>query len=260
MRKTCLIHQQTGIGDIIFIQKIIKSYCARDFNVICPIRFEHRAATDYLAAEHTHYPLLSADLQQVENFDFAHEHAYLVGQCETHIGDTLFTTPIATGDFVFLPLAVNWKLMANGNMWSKYEMAGIDWSDWQDFVTINRNREAENSLLRLLGIDKGKPYTLINEYSSNGRIPIKDPGDAIYMRQIHRYTLFDWIAVLEGCSRLITVDTSVVFLAEAFLKKSVPAYLTSKLPAGHPSYWSLELVLRLPWIFAPRASDLKIED
>jgi hypothetical protein len=79
------------------------------------------------------------------------------------------------------------------------------------------------------------------------------------MRQIKGYTLFDWLPVLEGCSRLVTVDTSLVLLAEVFLKKNIPAYLISKWPAGEPSYIGFQPDLALPWIFAPHASDLKLD-
>jgi hypothetical protein len=144
-------------------------------------------------------------------------------------------------------------------MRSKYRLAGIDSSGWQSFVAIKRNEAKENSLLRLLGIDKIRRYTLINEYSSNGRIEIGNPGDAIYMRQIKGYTLFDWLAVLEGCNRLVTVDTSLVLLAEVFLKKHIPAYLISKWPTGDPSYAAFQPDLELPWIFVPHASDLKFD-
>ena len=75
----------------------------------------------------------------------------------------------------------------------------------------------------------------------------------------HSSTLFDWLPLIEACSRLITVDTSVVLLAEVFLNKDIPAYLVSKWPTGDPSYIGFQRNLRLPWIFAPHASDLKID-
>lgn len=259
MQKVCLIHQPQGIGDILFIQKIVKKYCQDGFNVICPVKNEHKIVRNCVTTESARYPLISGKSTLLENFEFARDYIFLISACETHFGDSLFARPLDAGDFVFLGLGPSYKRFPDdGVMQSKYRLAGIDPSDWQDFVTINRNSKSENSLLKLLGLDKDRKYTLINEYSSNGRLEIKDPGDAIYMRQIKGYTLFDWIPVLEGCSRLVTVDTSLVLLAEVFLKKHVPAYLISKWPTGEPSYIALQQALRLPWTFAPHATDLKL--
>ncbi len=260
MKRVCLIHQQQGIGDLLFIQKIVKKYCQEGFNVICPILTQHKIILNCVTTETARYPLISEKSALLESFEYARDHIFLVSACETHFGDSLFARPLDAGDFVFLALGPSYKRFPeDGVMLSKYRLAGIDHSDWQDFVSIRRNLKSESSLLRLLGLDKDRKYTLINEYSSNGRVEIKDPGDAIYMQQIKGYTLFDWIAVLEGCSRLVTVDTSLVLLAEVFLRKTAPAYLISKWPTGDPSYIGLQPALRLPWVFAPYASDLKLD-
>jgi len=262
MKKTCLIHQQQGIGDLIFIQKIIRKYEEDGFNVICPILIQHRAIRDRFSSEHVRYPLISEQSTLMENFEFALEHIYLVSQCESHFGDSLFSKPIDAGDFVFLALGPSYKrLPADGMLQSKYRLAGMEFSGWQDHVQMKRDYAAENSLFDHLGLKRNQKYTLINEFSSNGRTEIKSPGDAVYMRNIEGYSLFEWIGVLERCSRLITVDTSLVLLAEVFLKKTIPMYLLSKWQTGEPSYSALRLqsALRLPWQFTPQVEDLKLD-
>jgi hypothetical protein len=260
MKRICLIHQQQGLGDLLYIQKIVRKYSDDGFVVICPILNQHKIVRDCLSSESARYPLISEKSVLLETFDFAREHIYLVTQCETHFGDSLFTRPVDTGDFIFLALGPSYKrLTGDGLMRSKYRLAGVDPSGWQSFVTIKRNLAKEHSLLKLLGLDESREYTLVNEYSSNGRIEIEDPGDAVYMRQIKGYTLFDWLSVLAGCTRLVTVDTSLVLLAEIFLKKTIPAYLISKWPTGEPSYIGFQPDLELHWIFAPHASDLKFD-
>ena len=102
MKKTCLIHQQQGVGDLIFIQKIVKQYSEDGFNVICPILNQHKVIRNLFSTESARYPLISDKSVLLESFDFAQEHVYLVTQCETHFGDSLFTKPIDAGDFVFL--------------------------------------------------------------------------------------------------------------------------------------------------------------
>ena len=141
MKKTCLIHQQQGVGDLIFIQKIVRQYSEDGFNVICPILNQHKVIRNLFSTESARYPLISDKSVLLESFDFAQEHVYLVTQCETHFGDSLFTKPIDAGDFVFLALGPSYKrLPADGLMESKYRLAGIDSSDWQDFVSMKRNR------------------------------------------------------------------------------------------------------------------------
>ncbi len=260
MKKTCLIHQQQGIGDLIFIQKIIRKYVDNDFNVICPILIQHRVIRDHFSTEEVRYPLISEQSTLLEDFEFAREHVYLVSQCEEHFGDSLFTKPVDAGDFVFLALGPAYKrLPADGLMLSKYRLTGMEFSDWQDYVKTQRNYPRELALWDHLGLKRNTKYTLINEFSSNGRIEIKDPGDAVYMRKIENYSLFDWLTVLERSSRLITVDTALVWLAEVFLKQSVPLYLLSKWPTGVPSFSDFKPALRLPWGFTPRVSDLKLD-
>lgn len=259
MKKTCLIHQQQGIGDLIFIQKIVKHYADAEFNVICPILIQHRVIQDHLATDQAHYPLISEQSTLLESFDFARDHIRLVSECETRFEDSQFSKPLETDDFVFLALGPAYKrLPADGLMLSKYRLAGLDYLGWQDTVAVKRNYAAEGKLWDHLGIQRGRKYTLINEFSSNGRIEIKVPGDAIYMRKIEGYSLFDWISVIERCSRLITVDTALVWLAELFLTSGTPAYLLSKWPTGEPSYGDFRPALRLPWNFTPHIEDLKL--
>ncbi len=260
MRKTCLIHQQQGLGDLIFIQKIIQTYANYDYNVVCPILLQHRVIRDHFTTDRVRYPLISEQSTLMEDFEFAREHVYLVSQCESHFGDSLFTKPLDGGDFVFLALGPAYKrLPQDGLMLSKYRLVGMDFSGWRDFVKTKRNYAAESALWDHLGLKRNSKYTLINEFSSNGRIEIRDPGDAIYMRKVEGYSLFDWISVLERCSRLITVDTALVWLAEVFLKKDVPMYLLSKWPTGTPSFGDFIPALRLPWKFTPHVSDLKLD-
>ena len=258
MKKTCLIHQQQGIGDLIFIQKIIGKYVENDFNVICPIKIEHRVIKDHFSTERVHYPLISAESTLVERFPFDQDHVRLVSECETNFADSRFARPYEAGDFVFLALGPAYRQLPDGLMLSKYRLAGLDYSDWPDYVRTKRNFAAEAALWDHLGLKRNAKYTLVNEFSSNGRLEIQVPGNVVYMRKIEGYTLFDWISVLQRCSRLITVDTALVWVAEVFLKKPVPVHLLSKWSTGQTSFDDFKSALRLPWQFAQKVSDLKL--
>lgn len=259
MNKTCLIHQQQGIGDLIFIQKIIAKYVENNFNVICPIKVEHRVIKDHFSTDRVQYPLISEQSTLLEGFDFAREHIRLVSECETNFEDSRFAAPYDAGDLVFLALGPAYRRLQDGLMLSKYRLVGMDYSDWPAYVKTKRNYAAESALWDHLGLKRNSNYTLVNEFSSNGRLEIRVPGETVYMRKIENFSLFDWISVLERCSRLVTVDTSLIWLAEVFLKKTVPVHLLSKWPAGQPSYGDLKSALRLPWRFAQKVSDLNLD-
>jgi hypothetical protein len=260
MRRTCLIHQQQGIGDLIFIQKIVRKYAENGFNVICPIKSEHRAIRDHFSTEEIHYPLISEQDKLLERFPFDEQHVRLVSECETNFDDDRFAAPFDAGDFIFLALGPAYRRQPEGLMLSKYRLVGMDYSDWPSYVQTKRNYAAETGLWEHLGLKRNSRYTMINEFSSNGRLEIPAPeGDVVYMRKIEGYSLFDWIVVLERCSRLITVDTSLVWLAEVYMKKSVPVHLLSKWPTGQPSYGDFVTALRLPWKWTQRVEDLKLD-
>ena len=259
MKKTCLIHQQQGIGDLIFIQKIIAKYVEDGFDVVCPIKIEHKVIRDHFSSDRVRYPLISEQDRLLEDFEFMHDHVRLVSECESQFGDLAFAKPFEGDGFVFLALGPAYKrLPAEGLMLSKYRLAGIDYAGWQDHVPANRNYDGEIALWEYLGLKRNMQYTLVNEFSSNGRLEIPVPGDAIYMRKTGTFTLFDWITVLERCSRLITVDTALVWLAEVFLKRRVPLSIVSKWSTGQPSFEDFRPALRLPWTFVPRVSELKL--
>jgi hypothetical protein len=259
VKKACLVHQQQGVGDLVFIQKILKTYAQDGYQVFCPIREEHVIVRDRFSTGEIRYPLISEQGKLRERFDFDTDHVRLVSDCESETATEDFTRPVYGNGFVFLALGPAYKRMPkDGLMNSKYRLAEIDFGGWQDAVTPARNYSAESALWDELQLKRNAKYTLINEYSSNGRIEIPDPGDGVYMRRIGNYSLFDWITVVERCSRLITVDTSLVLLAEAFLKRDVPMYMLSKWPDGEPSYDHFKPALRLPWMYVPRVADLKL--
>jgi len=56
IKKTCLIHHQQGIGDLIFIQKIIRKYSENGFNVICPILIQRKVIRDHFSSDDVRVP------------------------------------------------------------------------------------------------------------------------------------------------------------------------------------------------------------
>jgi hypothetical protein len=250
---TCFVYQPQGTGDIIFIQKIIHHYKSLGYKIIFPL-FEYFGwLRPYLAQEGVEFPLLSNDRKIMEPFWASDIFYYLMGSTWA-----LFRKPVVAVDFIYLSCGPSTLDNDEEMMTSKYKVSDVDWDNWQDFVKINRNLEKEHELFYdVLGLKDGDEYTLINENCSSHRIDIDPVGNSVYMKNIPGYTVFDWITVIEKCSRLITIDTSVPILAEVYMPKHVPCHLLNRYDP--PSFVDLpKIFTRLNWQYCTTPEEIVI--
>jgi hypothetical protein len=131
----------------------------------------------------------------------------------------------------------------------KYQVAGLAMDDWADYVELRRDRDKEETLFRLLGLDDGEPYALINETCSKKTIPFphKAPEKEVRLRYVEGYSLIDWSTVIERAARIASVDTSLVLLVEVLKIRGVPLHVVSRYEP--PSFRELQNVLKLDWRF-----------
>jgi hypothetical protein len=99
-------------------------------------------------------------------------------------------------------------------------------------------------------------YTLVNEHCSSGRRPMRVPGRCVRMETLEGFGLLDWLLVAERAARIVTVDTSLVLLAE-ILKLRQPLYIVSRYDP--PRFDGTKEILRLPWSYVPTPADLELE-
>ncbi len=249
--RTCFIYQPQGIGDIIFIQKVAAHYRSLGYKIVWPL-FEYFSwLIPYLMKDHYSFPLMSNDRKIMEPFDNSDKFYYLMGS--TH---AIFRKPVHAFDFVYVscgPASMEMDEM----MTSKYDVAEVDYTNWQDYVKLNRNHAKECELFyEVLGLKDDTVYTLANEYCSSHRITIPPVGKTVYMEPTQGFTLFDWIKVIEKCSRLITIDTSTPYLAEVFMPKHIPCHLINRyIP---PSFVDLPKIFNLNWQYCLYTNELSI--
>ncbi len=175
--KSILIDQPAGIGDIIFCQKIAH-YLSNTYKVFWP---------------------LSSDINWVSN--------YLDSPIiwENHKVDTV----------VNLRNSIYYR-EHKSVMLSKYDLLGLDWKDWKDFVKINRKVDKEKELRGLFP----EKYCLVNRiYGTPPNSKIKDFSvitslPIVDLCIIPGYTLFDWMKVIEDANEIYTVDTAINYLIE----------------------------------------------
>jgi hypothetical protein len=255
MKRSCYVHQPLGIGDILYIQKLVKHYADSGYRVVCPIldKFEWMQPT--LAYPGVSYPLIRG--RAVQPFEHCQEFFALAKRADEDIENPVFRHPVDTPHFLFLPLGPSHhRFGAHRVMPAKYEMCGLDYADWADYVTLARNPEREHRLYAALGLREGTRYTLVNEHCSAGRLPMQVPGRCVRMETVEGFGLLDWLLVAERAARIVTIDTSVVLLVE-ILRLRQPLYMISRFRPPH--FDGTKEILRLPWNYVPTPADLALE-
>ena len=249
--KTCFIYQPQGVGDIIFTQKIAHHYTKLGYKIVWPLYEYFGWLIPYLQQDNISFPLLSNDRKIMEPFEHSDKFYYLMGSTYA-----IFRKPVHSYDFVYLscgPASMEFDEM----MTSKYSVADVDFANWQDFVKINRNHAKEQELFyKVLGLKDDTEYTLINESCSSHKISILPVGNSVYMTAIPGYSFFDWIYVIERCSRLITIDTAVPILAEVYMPKTVPCHLINRYAPA--TFVDLPKIFNLDWQYCITPFDVKI--
>lgn len=234
--KPVIIFQPGMAGDLIFIQKIAKTYAAQGRRVIMPVLEKHKWVYDAMVMPaNVETPLLEDD------FDFKDEALFL--------GDKLALCPIEGPNYTYLSLFFSWRYAPEQTMDLKYQVAGVEMADWADYVELRRDLAKEEALFKLLGLDDGAPYALINETCSSRTIPFphRAPEKEVRLQMIEGYSLIDWSTVIERAARIATVDTSIVLLIEALKITGKPLHIVSRYQP--PSFRELQNVLKLEWLF-----------
>lgn len=234
--KPTIIFQPGMAGDLLFIQKIVKTYAADGRRVILPVLAKHKWVYDALVLPaNVETPLLEDD------FDFKDETLFL--------GDKIALSPIDGPNYTYLSLFFCWRYAPEQTMDLKYQVAGVAMDDWADFVELRRDRDKEETLFKLLGLDDGVPYALINETCSKRTIPFpnKAPEKEVRLQMIEGYSLIDWSTVIERAARIASVDTSLVLLVEVLKITGKPLHVVSRYEP--PSFRELQNVLKLEWLF-----------
>jgi hypothetical protein len=249
--RTCFIYQPQGVGDIVFIQKIVHHYRKLGYKIVFPLFEFYSWIIPYLQGPNISFPLINNDRTLKDSFEFSEQFYYLMGST-----NALFRKPVISDEFIYLSCGPS-TTERNDMMVGKYSAADVDHQDWQKYVKLNRNTDKENNLFyNILDLKDDTEYTLINQNCSSHYIDIPPPlGKTIYMTELEGYSVFDWIKVIEKCSRLITVDTSVPILAEVYLPKNIPCHLISRYMP--PSFVDLPKIFRLDWQYCLYPNEIK---
>jgi hypothetical protein len=190
MIKTVTIHQNAGLGDIFFCQKIAETFIYNGYEVYWPVK----ATIDWVGE-------------------------YLINTNKVHYINEDNFIPLDNTYNVTLDGAQN--ITGNLIMPSKYQILDIDWSDWVDYFNFKRNINKENELYYdILKLKDDEEYTFINKYYATPpnhqiyNIPENPNEKIINLEMIENFTIFDWCKVIENASKISIIDTSLNYIIE----------------------------------------------
>jgi hypothetical protein len=264
MKKTVFICQPFGIGDILFIQKIILHFASAGYHVVVPI-IDSLDWMRYYLIPHpdVEYPTIKRNGGKWSgNFKHAGLYVQMYAGAFFELDNPVYNVPLLYKDgdpeegFMFVALNTSGDRLQKKLMPAKYEFLGLDFSDWADYVHLKRRTEVERELYYdVLGLKDDSRYTLVNQYSSRSAVPISVPGNLVELTKREGFTLFDWSLVIERAAQIVTIDTSLVLLAE-IMKLRQPLYMISRYDP--PSFDEVKDILRLDWTLVPTPADLKV--
>lgn len=185
-----LIDQYLGIGDILYVQKIVRMLEAQGHEVYLPVVDQLQWLHDYIDTTCSHADIAGIDFDKV----------YVTGRATEYVASDLM-------------------------MKAKYDMLEMDGTDYINYIEIKRNIKKELELKEKLNI-KG-PYRLVCPYfgtpphkNSSGHwkmeIPHSDELQNVVVENIDGYTIFDWITVITEADEIYTTDTCILFLIEKY--------------------------------------------
>jgi len=184
-----LIDQPAGIGDILFIQKIVKEFSSEGHEVYLPVEESLAWMCDYLST------ITVWDECKDVNFDVR-----------------------------LMLRSASWSFLGEKIMKSKYLLAQKSFTNYIDYVDITRNFEREESLYEKMIVSK--PYRLVCPWfgtpDKNGKsmlhmdIPRSEEINNVVMDIQEGYTLFDWLKIIQNAEEIYTTDSSIMFLIEKY--------------------------------------------
>ena len=226
MSKVCLIWQSGGLGDILFTLKIGTYYAQQGHRVIWPVAPVYKDLNKNIEVE-------GVEFYNVED-DFPCKESY------SNFNMLRMKEVVETTDILYIPLnqafhsAAAKKIYATegheaSNMFGKYAICDLEYSDWADYFSLKRDFAKEERLYDLL--EKPEHIHLINKVfgtppqwnvSLNKEIATLPEHTQVNMRTIEDFCIFDWAGLIEKAEKIDTVATATAFLFEKIDLNCVP--------------------------------------
>lgn len=226
MYKNILIRQPAGIGDIFFTQKIAyalhKEYKC---DIIWPVIPEFQWIKEYIKPSFINFVNIESNFPYQDAFNNDVPYVFEWKDC--------LVVPLQRADW-----AISGSVMD-----AKYKLVGLDFEDWADYFFFERNIEKENKLFyEILGLRDDDMYSFISKnYGSppnhaEMNIDSNKSIKRIEMQFIDGYSIFDWCKVIENATEIKTVDSSINFIIDKLILKTIDITLYKKPTTTQTSY------------------------
>lgn len=249
MKKTCLIRCPAGLGDILFVQKIGRKLIDKGYEVYWPTIRPFNYINDYIAdIKWVQLPIDHPDEPIPDHIEFPGKHHWN----NPHI--------VSEPEHLFVNLHHPDQFWPHELiMKCKYKLVDLDYSDWSNYVHIDRDIEKENKLFYdVLNLRDDDEYCLVNSlYGSPpwiknvDNIGVSGKFKQVNLRLIPGYTPFDWSKVFENASEIQTVDTCYTYIMEQLNLKvdTINVYSRTRYPAS-PSWYQTQFIFskNIKWI------------
>lgn len=206
--KKVIINQDGGLGDILYLQTLVKLLDCD--NIVWPL------SENFYDAAISH--LKNDKITYIEKTEFLKNKDSYVGYSILDFDKAHLHSP----DEI------------RGYMYSKYKFLGLHPSKWMENFSYTRNYKKENELYKSLDLPNN--YKLLNFSfgSSPGTViredltqKFKDEDNCVYIGPVEGYSLFDWSKVIEKAAEIHTVETAVCYLVE-YLETTDKLYMYLK--------------------------------
>lgn len=204
--KTCLIYQPVGLGDILWIQKIVDVIIADGYQIYYPVEDVYfDMISNYLKKDNLHWVRTSDKFPLKEYF----------GTPNVYQTEKELYLPISFADRYFPNCSV---------MISKYYFVDVPISDYRNNFKLNRDYKREENLIKTYNLYKD--FVLVNKsFGTNPKqreFPIST-NKKVHVMNIDQdkkngFCLFDWIGAIEKASEIHTVETSLCYLVDKYAK------------------------------------------
>ena len=216
--KRALLRQPAGLGDILFTYKIAKKIIEtkKADIVYWPVNAQYVCLGNYIQDD----KIIFVN----ENDEFPNKEVYNQDPYKIINTSELLYVPLQRADNI-IPYNIS---ASNHPMYCKYEMIGLDFTDWQEYLKIERNRDREIELEKYLKINS-KNFNIVNKVF--GTPPgtavarsVPDISNAIEVENLSFDNPFDWCGLFETAKEVHTVDTSFCYILAALNIKNVTVY------------------------------------
>lgn len=198
-----IINQPAMLGDLLFIEPIIRNLLQKDHEVIWPIKDQYFWLGQYI--KHHGLKIVKQSEYKMDYEDAEIREGYL---------PLRFATPIFRNQE-----DKHSGIYHEHFMLDKYRLMGLPLDMWRT-LTWERNYEKESDLFDHLALNEDEPYTLVNCFMKDcfeQQLEMKNTIHAnrvIELRPVPGFTMLDWAKVICHATEIHTVETALIYIIE----------------------------------------------